>query len=149
MLFRGRSARNLDAKGRLVLPSGFREVLDSRGAGGRVVLTTFDGCLMGFPLPDWEEFEQQVSNLPNMTKGLRGFRRLVIGGAEELQLDKMGRLRPSQAQLEYAGISKDVLVVGELQKFELWDPARFEGEIEQDMSNVAEELAALNERIIF
>ena len=46
-------------------------------------------------------------------------------------------------------ISKDVLMVGQLQKFELWDPARFEGEIEQDMSNVAEELAALNERIIF
>jgi len=141
MLFRGRTQRSLDPKGRLMLPPEFREIVTSRSAEGKLMLTTFDGCLVGFPLPDWEEFEEKLNQLKNSSQVVRNFRRLVVGGAEELQLDNQGRVRLSQAHREYAGLGKDVELVGQLEKFEIWNPGRFASIVEQDFNDVAEELA--------
>lgn len=140
MLFRGRSQRSLDPKGRLMLPPAFRDIVHARCAEGKFVATTYDGCLVGFPLPDWEEFEQGVLAIKSPSRKLRDFRRLVIGGAEELALDKQGRVLISQAHRDYAGLTKEVELIGQLQKFEIWNPARI-AEIEsQDFDDVTTEL---------
>ncbi len=141
MLFRGRSTRTLDDKGRLMIPPEFRDLLVARCAEGRFVVTTYDSCLVGFPLPSWEEFEYKISKLKNSSRKLRDFRRLVIGGAEELVMDKQGRVRLSQAHRDYAGLERDAELVGQLEKFEIWSPDRLAAATEQDFSDVADDLA--------
>jgi MraZ protein len=132
----------MDPKGRLMLPPEFRDVVLARCAEGTLVLTSYDGCLMGFPLPDWEEFEERIMRLKAPSRAVRNFRRLVIGGAEQLTLDKQGRVRLSQDHRDYAGLDKDTLLVGQLQKFEIWNPERYQDELSsQDYDTVAEELA--------
>ncbi|MFW5734897.1 MAG: division/cell wall cluster transcriptional repressor MraZ [Oceanidesulfovibrio sp.] len=142
MPFRGRSIRSLDDKGRIMMPPEFRDIVVARCAEGKFMCTTYDGCLVGFPLPDWEEFEYKISRIKNSSRKLRDFRRLVIGGAEELSVDKQGRVRLSQAHRDYAGLDGEAEIVGQLEKFEIWNPQRLSGATEQDFSDVAEELAA-------
>lgn len=143
MRFRGRSHRSLDPKGRLMLPPEFRDTLLSMDQGSRVVVTTYDNCLVGFPLPEWEELEEKFSRLQSSSRQIRNFRRLVIGGAEELTLDKQGRVRLSQDHRDYAGITKDIVLVGQVRTFEIWDQATFKTDVlNQDLDDeVAEELA--------
>lgn len=141
MLFRGKAQRALDAKGRLMLPPEFRDVVVSRSGEGRFVLTCYDGCLVGFPKPDWEDFENNLLKVNNASRKLRDFRRLVIGSAEELVLDKQGRVLLSQAHRAYAQLDKDVQLVGQLQKFEIWNPEQFTVMVEeQDYDDVTREL---------
>lgn len=141
MSFRGRTKRSLDDKGRLMMPPEFRDIVVSSCAEGKFVCTTYDNCLVGFPLPVWEEFEYKISRLQSPSRKLRDFRRLVIGGAEELAVDKQGRVRLSKAHRDYAGLDGDAEIVGQLDKFEIWNPERFTALTEQDFSDVADELA--------
>ena len=144
LLFRGRLKRSLDPKHRLMLPGAFRDVLASRpgegGDGNRFMLTCYDGCLAGFPMADWQAFEASLASVQNASRKLRDFRRLVIGSAEELALDAQGRVRLSEAHLAYAGIEKEVELVGQLEKFEIWSPEHLARTPEQDFSDVAAEL---------
>ena len=78
MLFRGQSYRSLDAKGRLMLPPEFRDALTAASADGTFVLTTYDGCLVGYPSPLWNELEERFGRLRNSSRKIRDFRRLVI-----------------------------------------------------------------------
>lgn len=141
MLFRGHTYRSLDPKGRLVLPHEYRDALTERAEGGRFVLTTLDGCLVGYPMPDWEELENAFAKLRNPSRKARDFRRLVLGGAEEMQLDPQERVRLSRAHMEYAKLERNVVVVGQANRFEIWDEATFKGLLEQNFDDVAEELA--------
>ncbi len=141
MVFRGHAYRNLDPKGRLMLPPEFREALAARSDGGRFVLTIYDGCVVGFPEPEWREFEEKFSRLRNAGRKVRDFRRLVLGGSENGELDCQGRLRLSRAHMEYAGISRKVALVGQGNRFEIWDADRFKAILNQNFDDVADELA--------
>lgn len=138
MLFRGRTTRSLDAKGRLMLPPEFRNILLSRSDEGRLVLTTYDNCVVGFPLPDWMEFENKINSIKNPPRKLRDFRRLVVGGAEEMTTDAQGRIRLSKDHLGYAGITADAVLMGQGSRFELWQPARLDDVIGGDFDDVSE-----------
>lgn len=138
MLFRGRNTRSLDAKGRLMLPPEFRDILLSRSEEGRLVLTTYDSCVVGFPLPDWLEFENKINSIKNPPRKLRDFRRLVVGGAEEMTTDAQGRIRLSKDHLGYAGITGAAILMGQGSRFELWQPERLEGVISGDFDDVSE-----------
>ena len=140
MYFRGRSSRSLDQKGRLMLPPEFRDILLSRCGEGKLVMTTFDGCLVGYPLPEWEEFELAFSRTENPSRALRDFRRVVIGGAEELILDNQGRIRLSQSHREYAALANEVMLIGQVSRFEIWSPVQFEAICNQNFDQVTEEL---------
>ena len=83
MLFRGQSYRSLDAKGRLMFPPEFRDALTAASVDGTFVLTTYDGCLVGYPAPLWNELEERFGRLRNSSRKIRDFRRLVLGGAED------------------------------------------------------------------
>jgi MraZ protein len=95
---------------------------------------------MGFPLPDWEEFEQKFHRLKNPSLKLRHFRRLVIGGAEEIVVDKQGRIRLPADHVSYGGLQKEIVLVGQGSKFEIWDKTRFEELMALDFDDVADEL---------
>ena len=141
MYFRGRTARSLDPKGRLMLPPEFRAALSSRSSEGRVVLTTYDGCVVGFPFPDWEEFEDKMNRVKNPARSVRDFRRLVLGGAEEMLVDAQGRVRLSREHAQYAGIEREVVLVGQGARFEVWSPERLTPVLEQNFDDVAQALA--------
>ena len=136
MLFRGRSSRTLDPKGRLMLPPEFREILLARSDSGKLALTTYDGCIVGFPWPDWEEFEEKMNRIKNPARNVRDFRRLVVGGAEAMTADGQGRIRLSREQLGYAGIEKDAVLVGQGPRFEIWDAARLAPVLAQNFDDV-------------
>lgn len=124
-----------------MLPPEFRDIVVSQCQTGRFVLTTYDDCLVGFPLPGWEEFEDKLARLKTPSRKVRNFKRLVIGGAEEVVLDKQGRVQLSAAHREYAGLDREAVLVGQLGKFEVWAPERFRSVVEQDFDDVSEELA--------
>ncbi|MDR2891725.1 MAG: division/cell wall cluster transcriptional repressor MraZ [Deltaproteobacteria bacterium] len=140
MNFRGRNLRSLDCKGRLILPPEFREILLSRSDDGKMVLTTYDGCVVGFPWPDWVEFEGQLNRVKNPPRKLRDFRRLVVGGAEEMTADGQGRIRLSKDHLTYAGIDGEAVLMGQGARFELWQPAKLDAVISGNFDDVAESL---------
>lgn len=125
-----------------MLPPEFRDVVLARCAEGKFMLTCYDGCLVGFPLPDWEEFEQLVLAIKNPFRKLRDFRRLVIGSAEQLVLDKQGRVHLSPSHREYARLDKDIELVGQSQKFEIWNPELYMAVLNQDFDDATACLGA-------
>jgi len=142
MLFSGHTYRNLDAKGRLVLPASIRDVLLARSPDGRFVLTTYDGCIVGFPEPEWRTFAEKFGRVPNPSRQMRDFRRLVLGGAEVMELDPLGRVRIPRGQMEYAGLEREAVIVGQATRFEIWAQDAFKTLIGQNFDNVTTELAA-------
>ena len=141
MYFRGHNFRSTDLKGRIMLPPDFRETLLSRSSEGKVVLTTYDGCVVGFPLPDWEEFEDKINRMVNPSRAVRDFRRLVVGGAESMAVDGQGRVRLSREHMQYAGIEREVTLMGQGRRFEIWSPDRLAPVLAQDFDDVAAALA--------
>lgn len=141
MYFRGRSARAIDPKGRIMLPPDFREILLARSKDGKLVLTSIDGCIYGFPWPDWEKFEDSINRLKNPGRAVRDFRRLVLGGAEVLAADAQGRVRLSRELAAYAGLGKEAVVVGQGAHFELWSAERLSPILDQDFDSVTQAMA--------
>ena len=149
MVFRGRFARSVDPKGRLLLPNEFREgmakapVDASASAPASFVLTTYDGCLVAFSMEDWEELEKKFMRIPNPSPQVRAFRRLVIGGAETHTPDSHGRILLSPDHRAYAGIEREATVLGLVDRFEIWNPAALKASMTPDnLAGVTEELAA-------
>ena len=120
-MFKGGSTVNLDAKGRLALPTRYREDLISR-CEGRVVLTVHDDrCLLLYALPDWDEIERKLVRLPNQNKRTRTLQRMVLGHATEIEMDKSGRILIPPRLREFASLEKRVVLAGLGNKFELWN----------------------------
>jgi len=125
--FRKSFHRSLDDKGRLMLPPEYRDIICAASGSGSFALTGFDECIVARTMPEWEVFAEQVNHLPSSNRALRDLKRQLLGRAEELELDSQGRVRISQALMRYAGLRKDVLLVGQGGKFEIWDTQRYEG----------------------
>jgi len=149
MYFRGRFLRSPDLKGRLALPPEFRETLLLRSSEGRVVLTTYDNCVVGFPLPDWEEFEHKMNHITNAPSIVRDFRRLALGGAEAMAVDGQGRVRLSREHMVYAGINGEATIVGQGPRFEIWSPQRLAPVLEQNFADVAKAIAETGIDFVF
>ncbi len=120
-MFRGVQHINLDAKGRMAVPSRQRELL-SVLSEGHIVLTvdTQTACLALYPLPEWERIERDVQALPALNPAVKRFQRLVLGYASDLQLDGSGRVLVPPALREYAQLEKRAVLVGQGNKLELW-----------------------------
>jgi len=124
--FRKSFHRSLDSKGRLMLPPEYRDIICAASSSGSFVLTGYDECIVAYTMPEWKAFEEKIYQLQNPSRALRDFRRLVLGRAEELELDPQGRARVSQPLARYAGLSKDLVLVGQGNRFDIWDVQRFE-----------------------
>lgn len=143
-MFRGHSHRSLDSKGRLMIPPEFREILHSLDQEGRVMLTNFDGCVVGYPFTEWEEIEASFNKINVLNHKLRNFQRFFISGAVEVNLDKQGRVLIPQYLRDYAKLDKEVVLAGVGRKFEIWDLKRFEENrkiMEEDFDQIMGELA--------
>jgi len=121
MIFRGINNLALDTKGRMAMPARYRERL-METCGGRLVVTVDrDGCLLVYPLHEWEVIESQLVNLPSMNKQSRLLQRLLIGYATEMELDSQGRILMPTVLREYAKLDKKIVLIGQGKKFEIWD----------------------------
>ncbi|OQY43351.1 MAG: division/cell wall cluster transcriptional repressor MraZ [Desulfobacteraceae bacterium 4572_87] len=144
-MFRGRSKHNLDAKGRLAIPTRFRdrEVLTQKG-DPCLVVTHKDGCLWAFTRDDWQALEEKAANLPVFNDNAIAFLRYFISGAEECPL-KNGRITIPLYLREVTGLEKEVVVVGQLKRFEIWDKKKWEEEFERVTEVFPEASQALQE----
>ena len=140
-MFRGGNTDNLDAKGRLALPTRYRGPLDDR-CQGQVVLTVHDDrCLLLYPQPDWDEIERKLVRLPNQNKRTRTLQRMLLGHATELEIDKSGRILIPPRLREFASLEKRVVLAGLGNKFEIWNEEAWEqncGEWVADDSDAGE-----------
>lgn len=119
-MFRGAAALNLDAKGRLSVPSKHRDALQAQ-SGGRLVMTAHPHrCLLLYPQPAWVPIEEKINSLPSFDPVASAWKRLLLGHAEEFELDGSGRLLVPPVLRELAGLEKEVMLVGQGNYFELW-----------------------------
>ena len=120
-MFRGVNEINVDAKGRIAVPARYRQDIVSQSAGH--LISTIDPeekCLLIYPLPEWEIIEQKIESLPSFHPFARRLQRLLIGYATELDMDIQGRVLLSSVLRDYADLNKQVTLVGQGKKFELW-----------------------------
>lgn len=125
-MFRGISYLNLDVKGRLAVPARHRDALLERCAGHLVLTADADPCLLIYPLPDWELIQQKLEGLSNLDPRVRELQRRLIGFAVDVDMDNAGRMLISPALREYAHLDKQVVLVGQGKKFELWNQENWE-----------------------
>ena len=123
-MFRGRYEHTIDAKGRISIPSKFREVLGKK-YDDRLVITNFDHCLVAFPYEEWSLLEQKVGTFSLMKKETSAFFRFFYSSAMDCDIDKQGRLLIPQTLRDYAGLQKDVVLVGEGKRIEIFAKERW------------------------
>lgn len=123
-MFRGIHAINLDPKGRLAIPTRYRDRLQLDASGQLIVtIDTESACLLLYPLPEWEIIEAKIQQLPSFNPQARRIQRLLIGHATDIEMDNSGRILLPTLLREYAHIDKKVMLVGQGKKFELWHEA--------------------------
>jgi MraZ protein len=144
-MFRGHSERNLDPKGRLMLPPECREEVLKHSPEGKLMLTNFDGCVVGYPMPEWERIEESFQRVNVLDQRLRNLQRFIISGAVEVVVDKQGRILVPPYLRGYAKLDKDCVLAGVGAKFELWDKAIFEARRRETEENFDADMAALSQ----
>ncbi len=123
-MFRGINAITIDAKGRLAVPARYREVLSLEDEGAMVVtIDTEETCLLLYPKRTWQNIEEKLQSLPSFNPAARRVQRLLIGHASDVELDANGRLLLPPVLREYAKLEKHVVMIGQGNKFEVWDEA--------------------------
>lgn len=120
-MFRGVTALNVDAKGRMAMPAKYRDRLQESCEGRLVLTVDLERCLLLFPEPEWEQFERKLVKLPTLHPRVKRLQRLWLGHAAECELDSAGRILLPALLREYAGLDKKLMLVGQGTKFELWD----------------------------
>lgn len=139
-MFLGEYTHSIDAKGRLIVPSKFREDL----SGSAVLTKGLDGCLFLFPKKEWEILSQKLSQLPLARQEARSFTRFFFSSATEVELDKQGRIAIPQHLQQFAGIDKNIQVIGMNSRVELWASehwAAFQDTSEESFEQLAELMA--------
>lgn len=121
-MFRGEFSLSMDSKGRLAVPTRYRERL-VEGCGGKLVATIslMDRCLTVYPFPDWQRLEDEIKALPALDPQVRAISHLLIGHAIECDLDGHGRMLLPQSLRDFASLDKRVHMVGQVRRFELWN----------------------------
>ena len=123
-MFRGRFRNTVDSKGRLSIPSKFREILVTN-YDERLIVTNFDQCLWAYPIGEWQELEKKVGSLPQFLDEVKALQRVFISAASECPFDKQGRILLPPELRTYAGIDRDVVVVGMTKRIEFWARERW------------------------
>ncbi len=124
-MFQGAAQLNLDSKGRLAIPSRHRDVLLSVYAGQLVLTADADGCLLCYPQPEWEPIRDKLLKMSALDPRIRALQRRLIGYAEEVEMDAAGRVLISSALRSFASLDKHVMLIGQGNKFELWDETKW------------------------
>jgi MraZ protein len=129
-VFQGASQINLDAKGRMAVPTRARDPLTQGGTVGLVLTAHPDGCLLLFPQPAWEPIRARVMALPSLDRQFAVWKRLLVGFAQEVEPDSAGRLLLPPELRDFAHITRPVMLVGQGSHFEIWDLERWGQQLE-------------------
>ncbi|WP_110457563.1 division/cell wall cluster transcriptional repressor MraZ [Shewanella algidipiscicola] len=147
-MFRGASAINLDTKGRIAIPKRYRETLHAEFNSQLIITVDFDDpCLLLYPLEAWKKIEAKLLLLSDTRKTERSMKRMLLGYAHECELDTNGRLLLPPPLRQYANLDKRAMLVGQLNKFELWDEAQWQQQIELSHEMIQSEAFADSERL--
>ena len=125
-MFRGVAQLSLDSKGRLAVPSRYREALLVRCEGRLVITADYDKCLLIYPQPDWEPIQQKLMSLSALNPRIRDLQRQLVGYAADIEMDAAGRLLITPELRDFAALGKNVVLVGQGHKFELWDKEKWD-----------------------
>lgn len=134
-MFRGRYEYGVDTKGRLAIPSKFREVLGTK-FDERLIVTHFDQCLWAYPVPIWQELEKKIAALPQFQEEVKALQRVFVSAASECPLDKQGRILLPPTLREYAGLQKEAVLVGMTQRIEIWSADRWKKIFEESQKTL-------------
>ena len=135
----GEYQHSIDMKGRLIVPSKFREQLEE----GFILTRGLDNCLFGYPLDEWQKLEEKLKALPVTKRDARAFTRFFFSGASEASLDKQGRVNIPANLREFAKIEKDCMIIGVSSRIEIWSAELWEAyyeESEESFNDIAENL---------
>ena len=139
-MFMGEYSHSIDEKGRLIMPAKYREALH----GEFVVTKGLDDCLFVYTLEEWSKIETSFREVPLTSKDARKFARFFFAGAASVEIDKQGRFLLPAVLREHAGLKKDVVLVGVLNRIEIWDRDAWEaGSSYDDMDEIADKMAGL------
>lgn len=141
--FEGRSRHTLDEKGRLAIPARFREVLDQKGDSSLVV-TNLNNCLVAFAREDWQKIKDKAVNLPLFDNAATTYLRYFVSGGVECPLKQSRILIPPHLR-GLAGLKKEVVLVGHLTRFEIWDKVKWEEEFERVKESFPEASQSLSD----
>jgi len=141
-VFRGRSIHLIDSKGRVSIPTRFRDLIKTNG-DPRLIVTNIEQCLAVYPYKEWQEIEEKMGQLSLVDRDIRSFKRFFFSGASECNLDSQGRILIPPTLREYAKLEKEVMLAGQLKYFEIWDKIKFEEELDKSIRN----LSALEDKL--
>lgn len=146
-MFRGSSLHTIDLKGRIIVPARFREIIQADDNNG-IMISRMDSGLVAYTLTEWRKIETRILSLAEKSDNMRRFRRVFIGGAFECPCDKQGRVLIPPMLRQYAELSREIVLVGVLDHFEIWSREKWEKEnlhMEKDMKKeeVRNEIAKL------
>ena len=133
-MFQGATQLNLDSKGRIAIPARHRDALLERCEGKLVLTADADGCLLVYPQPEWQPIYDKLNKLSSFNARSRALQRLLIGHASVEVMDGAGRVLIPPTLRSYAALDKHVMLVGQGNKFELWDEARWQAQQEVALS---------------
>jgi MraZ protein len=150
-MFRGANRISLDAKGRLAVPTRYRARIEERCDNQLIITVDRDRCLLLYPFPEWEEIERRFSRLPTLDRQARRLQRLMIGHATEVEPDAQGRILLPKELREFGAIDRQVMFIGQGNKFEIWDEEHWNERRDQwlteesaDTGGLAAELETFN-----
>ncbi|MFT4925590.1 MAG: MraZ protein [Phenylobacterium sp.] len=134
-MYRGASAITIDSKGRLAIPTKFRDLLLAECQGEMIcTIDIHQPCLLLYPLTEWEDVEAKLRRLSSMNPHERRVQRLLLGHASECKLDGNGRTLITGPLRNHAKLEKNIMLVGQLNKFEIWDEATWQQQIDADIA---------------
>ncbi|MFY8327727.1 division/cell wall cluster transcriptional repressor MraZ [Pseudoalteromonas sp. ZZD1] len=132
-MFRGASSLSMDDKGRFAVPTKYRDTLLSEDLGTVIcTIALNEPCLWLYPLAQWQDIEERLAKVSNMNPRARRMQRMLLGNATEYQLDKNGRILLAPSLRAHADLGKKIMLVGLMNKFEIWDEERWHEQMRQD-----------------
>ncbi len=147
--FIGEYEATLDAKGRFLLPAGFKKQLPEGGAEHFIVNRGLEKCLSLYPMKSWKPIFANISNLNDFDPKVRQFRRYFLNGATQVELDTANRILLPKNLMDHAGLEKDIVLVSAVNKIEIWDKNKYQQFFEtfspEAFSNLAKEVMAGNQ----
>ena len=148
-MFRGTSAITLDIKNRITMPTRYRDELFADCQGKMVCTVDIqNACLLLYPLPEWEEIELKLSRLSSTHPQERLFQQILLGNATDCDMDKNGRLLLSGPLRQHANLDKNIMLVGQLNKFEIWSESAWQAQMQQGISQIQSGGIELTERLL-
>ena len=139
--FLGEYEATLDAKGRFLLPAGFKKQLPEEASSQFVINRGFEKCLTLYPQQSWDPIFSEISKLNDFDPKVREFRRYFLNGAIQLELDSAGRLLIPKSLAEHAGLERDIVLVSAINKIEIWDKSKYKEFFETFTPQAFSELA--------